>query len=119
VAAAKTIIGPYRGPIASASASSSTHDSNGRCSLRRGTGLSTPTLAGLLSIIPQATARWSTCRSAWVASKRWPGASVIRQAAISCEVSSPMRRSPKTAVALASSQRSFLIVTSCTSCWAS
>src|SRR6266540_4365547 len=57
-------------PIAPAIASSSAHDSNGCCSLRLRTGLSTPTFAGLMSIIPHATARWSTCRSAWVASKR-------------------------------------------------
>jgi hypothetical protein len=42
-------------------------------------------LGGLESIIPQTTARASTCRSAWVASKRWPGEIGIRQAAISCE----------------------------------
>src|SRR5215218_3986970 len=39
VAAAKRIIGPYRGPIAAAIASSSAHDSNGCCSLRLRTGL--------------------------------------------------------------------------------
>src|SRR5437667_7839802 len=57
VAAANRTIGPYRGPIAAASASSSVHDSNGCCSLRRRTGLSTPTFAGLTSISPHATAR--------------------------------------------------------------
>src|SRR5262249_59230775 len=62
VAAANRIIGPYRGPIAAASASSSVHDSNGCCSLRRRTGLSTPTLPALTSIIPHATARGTTCR---------------------------------------------------------
>jgi hypothetical protein len=46
------------------------HDSNGRCSLRRGDGLSTPSFAGFESIIPQSTARASTCRSACVASNR-------------------------------------------------
>src|ERR687897_805605 len=61
---------PYRGPMAEAMASSSAHDSNGCCSFRRRVGLSTPTFAELTSIIPQATARCSTCRSAWVASKR-------------------------------------------------
>ena len=35
-----------------------------------------------------------------VASKRKPGDSFIRHAAISCELSSPILRSPKTAVAL-------------------
>src|SRR5215211_6067414 len=54
-------------------------------SVRRRCGLSTPCLGGLASIIPQTTARASTCRRAWVASKRWPGGIVIRQAAISCE----------------------------------
>ncbi len=52
-------------------------------------------LQGLESVIPQTTARASTCRSAWVASKRWPGEIVIRQAAISCERSSGRRRPPK------------------------
>jgi hypothetical protein len=49
VAAANRIIGPYRGPIAPAIASSSAQDSNGCCSLRRRTGLSTPTFAGSTS----------------------------------------------------------------------
>jgi hypothetical protein len=39
-----------------ATASSSAHDSNGRCSLRRGDGLSGPSFAGLRSIIPQTAA---------------------------------------------------------------
>lgn len=46
------------------------HDSNGHCSFRRGVGLSTPTLAGLMSIIPHTTALPRTCRSACAASKR-------------------------------------------------
>ena len=41
--------------------------------------MSTPCLAGFESIIPQTTARASTCRSACVASKRWPGETVIRE----------------------------------------
>ena len=68
------------------------------------------------SIIPQRTARASTCRSAWVASNRWPGESAIRQAAISSARSSPTGRSPKAATAFPSSQRSFSIVTGSTSC---
>jgi hypothetical protein len=64
VAAAKITIGRWRGKKFVATASSSANDSNGRCSLRRGDGLSTPSFAGLTSIIPQTTARASTCRSA-------------------------------------------------------
>jgi hypothetical protein len=57
--------------------------------------LSTPSFAGLTSIIPQRTARASTCRSAWVASNQYPGERAIRQAAISCERSSPTGRLPE------------------------
>jgi len=59
-------------PASDATASGSAHDSNGRRSRRRGCGLSTPTFAGLTSIIPQTTPRSSTCRNACVASKRYP-----------------------------------------------
>jgi hypothetical protein len=85
----------------------------GCCFLRRGVGLSTPTFAGLMSIIPHKTARWRTWRSARVASNRYPGESVIRHWAISFEVSSSIRRSPKMAIDLPSNQRSFSIVTGC------
>ena len=118
VAAANITSAPLHSPSLEATAASCAHDSNGRFSVRRRCGLSTPCLAGLTSIIPQATARASTCRSAWVASKRCPAAIVIRQAAISCERSSPRRRSPNSATAFASSQRSFSIVSGCASCWA-
>src|SRR6266508_2534026 len=110
VAAANITSAPLHSPSLEATEASCAHDSNGRFSVRRRCGLSTPCLAGLTSIIPQATARASTCRSAWVASKRCPVAIVIRQAAISCERSSPRRRSPNSETAFASSQRSFSIV---------
>jgi hypothetical protein len=47
---------------------------------------------------------------AWVASKRCPAGSVIRQAAISCASSSVSGLGRKTAVDLASSQRSLAVV---------
>src|SRR6266542_5559681 len=100
VAAAKSTGGPERGPSRTAFSSSWAQDSNGRFSVRRRCGLSTPSLAGLESIIPHMTARARTCRSAWVASKRCPGEIVIRQAAISCERSSGRRRPPKARSAL-------------------
>src|SRR2546423_1564830 len=43
--------------MAAAIPSSSVHDSNGCCSLRLRTGLSTPTFAGLTSIIPPRNGR--------------------------------------------------------------
>jgi hypothetical protein len=46
------------------------------------------------------------------------GERAIRQAAISSDRSSPTGRSPKTAMAFPSSQRTFSIVTGSTSCWA-
>lgn len=93
-----------------ATASSSRHDSNGRFSVRRRCGLSTPTLAGLASSSPHSCARFSTCRSACVASKRWPYGIVIRHAAISGERSCESRRSPNTSSDFVSSQRSLSIV---------
>src|SRR5829696_537860 len=62
VAAANTIIGPKAGPSRSVTDRICAQESNGRCSRQRRLGFGT-LLAGL-SIILQATARFSTCRSA-------------------------------------------------------
>ncbi len=69
VAAANTTIGPNRGPSRSATDRICAQESNGRCSRQRRPGFGTPRLAGFSSISFQATARFSTCRSACVASK--------------------------------------------------
>ena len=118
VAAANITSAPLHSFSLEATAASCAHDSNGRFSVRRRCGLSTPCLAGLTSIIPQATARASTCRSAWVASKRCPAAIVTRQQSSSATPRSPRRRSPNSATAFASSQRSFSTVSGCASCCA-
>jgi len=76
-----------------------------------------PHFAGLESSRPQSTARFRTCRSAWVASKRWPSGIVSRHAYTSFGDSAASRVSPSVAVALASSQRSLAIVTA--SAWCS
>ena len=72
----------------------------------------TPCLAGLSSISFQATARFSTCRSAWVASKRCPSGTVGRHAQTCSGESSARRTSPRPAVAFPSTQLSFATVTS-------
>src|SRR5215207_7705875 len=118
VAAANSTSGPKRGPSSAASAFSSSQDSNSRFSVRRRCGLSIPCFAGFTSIIPQLTARASTCRSACVASKRCPVGMVIRHAAISAGRSLLIRRWPNTRTAFASSQRSFSTVSGSPPCWA-
>src|SRR5262249_7192066 len=80
VAAANTTIGPNIGPRRSASDRICAQDSNGRCSRQRRPGFGTPRVAGFSSISFHATARFSTCRSAWVASKRCPSETVSRHA---------------------------------------
>ena len=118
VAAANSTSGPYLEPTAAATASTSSHDSNGRFSVRRRCGLSTPTLAGFTSIIPHSTARLSTWRSAWVVSKRCPTGIVIRKAAIAAGRNWPSRRSSNARTAFPSSQRSFSTVSGSPPCWA-
>jgi hypothetical protein len=81
-------------------------------------GCRLPAWRGWSRSFPKTTARASTCRSAWVASKRWPGEIVIRQAAISGERSSGRRRPPRTRSVLASSQQSCSIVSASASYWA-
>ena len=111
VAAANTTIGPKLGPSRSASDRICAQESNGRCSRQRRPGFGTPRLAGFSSISFQATARFSTCRSACVASKRCPSGTVSRHAQTCSGESSARRTSPSSAVAFPSSQRSFATVT--------
>jgi hypothetical protein len=80
VAAANNTIGPDTRPSLAATAASCCHDSNGRFSLARRGVLRIPRLAGFESISPQSTARFRTCRSACVASKRCPSGIVSRHA---------------------------------------
>jgi hypothetical protein len=84
---------------------------DGRCSRQRRAGFGTPRLAGLSSISFHATARFSTCRSASVASKRCPSGTVSRHAQTCSGESSVRRTSPSSAVAFPGSQRSFATVT--------
>jgi hypothetical protein len=86
------------GPSSSATASISSHDSNGRISARRGSGLGT-NLAGFSSISFQRTPAFKTCRNATIASCRCPSGSRFAQAPISSGSSSRRRTSPKAAVA--------------------
>jgi hypothetical protein len=72
VAAANTTMGPNVGPSPSVIERICAQESNGRCSRQRRPGFGTPRLAGLSSISFHATPRFSTCRSACVASKRCP-----------------------------------------------
>ena len=73
--------------------------------------------AGLKSISPHSSARFSTCRSACVVSKRWPFGIVMRHAAISGDRNCESRRSPKVRTDFASSQRSLSIVSGSPPCW--
>jgi hypothetical protein len=68
-------------------------------------------LAGFSSISFQATARFSTCRMACVASNRCPSGIVSRHAKTCCGESSARSTPPSAAVAFRSSQRSFATVT--------
>lgn len=108
VAAANRTIGLYAGPSRSATASTCCHDSNGRFSFDRLIGFGTPRLAGLYSISPQATARFSTWRKRLSRLEPVPSGTVSRHAYTSFGESSPSRNSPTSR--FPSSQRSFAIV---------